>query len=269
MSGDSNVVYTYDGSFEGFLTCIYESFYNRENPVDIVPEYLCQPTLYVEKYIASQPQKAQRVYISIQEKISVQAQTMVRLGFLTCLPQKELCMLLYLRLGYKVGSKLTNMLGNARVSCLHGAVKSMQNEAHLLKGFIRFQEYSGVLVAVISPKNFVLPLLSQHFATRYPNESFLIYDDTNHMALVYQNNKTKIVEIEKLTLPPVDAQEANYAALWQQFYKTIAIQARNNPRCQRGHMPKRYWKNMTEMQTESRLSGRDTEKMIQAGGKTI
>ena len=158
MLSDGNVIYTYDGSFEGFLTCVHQSFYCRENPADIVPEQACQPTLFTVKYVAADAQKAQRVYDSIVDKISLQAQNTVRFAFLTCLPQKELYLLLYLRLGYKVGSKLTRMLGNEIVSTVNNAVKSMKNEAHLLKGFLRFQDYDGALVAVRSPKNFVLPL---------------------------------------------------------------------------------------------------------------
>ena len=40
--------------------------------------------------------------------------------------------------------------------------------------------------------------------------------------------------------------EIEYRRLWKQFYKTIAIEGRNNPRCRRTLMPQRYWGQMTE-----------------------
>ena len=47
-------------------------------------------------------------------------------------------------------------------------------------------------------------------------------------------------------------QELRYRVLWKRFYKTIAIAARENPRCRMTHCPKRYWENMLEMEDELR-----------------
>ncbi|MEG2653524.1 MAG: DUF4130 domain-containing protein, partial [Ruthenibacterium sp.] len=41
-------------------------------------------------------------------------------------------------------------------------------------------------------------------------------------------------------------------ALWQRFYQTISIAARENPKCRMTHMPKRYWENMLEVREELR-----------------
>ena len=46
---------------------------------------------------------------------------------------------------------------------------------------------------------------------------------------------------------PATAEELRYRVLWKRFYKTIAIAARENPRCRMTHCPKRYWENMLEM----------------------
>ena len=34
---------------------------------------------------------------------------------------------------------------------------------------------------------------------------------------------------------------------WKQFYETIGIRERENPRCRMSMMPKMYWSNMPEM----------------------
>jgi probable DNA metabolism protein len=157
------------------------------------------------------------------------------------------------------------MLTDDTVNTLFKAVKHLDNESHLLKGFVRFSIFSNVLVAEIEPKNYVLPLMTQHFCERYPEERFLIYDKTHGMALVYQPYQSAIIPIEDLELPEPDEQEQSYRELWQLFYDTIEIQGRHNPKCRMSHMPKRYWKYMTEFggpRKKSPLKLEDTTKFL-------
>ncbi|HWR45555.1 TIGR03915 family putative DNA repair protein [Sporomusa sp.] len=132
------------------------------------------------------------------------------------------------------------------VNTLFKAVNHLDRESHLLKGFLRFSIFNNVLVGEIEPKNYVLPLLVQHFCERYPEERFLIHDKTHGMGLVYQPYQSAVIPIGALELPEVDAQEQTFRELWQLFYDTIAIQGRHNPQCRMSHMPKRYWTYMTE-----------------------
>ncbi|MGE5422294.1 MAG: TIGR03915 family putative DNA repair protein, partial [Ignavibacteriales bacterium] len=129
---------------------------------------------------------------------------------------------------------------------LFKAVQHLQKESHLLKGFLRFSVYQDVLIGVIEPKNQVLPLLTQHFCDRYPEERFFIYDKTHGMALVYQPNQASIIAVENLMLFEPDEKEKYFRELWQLFYDAIEVEGRHNPRCRMSHMPKRYWKHMTE-----------------------
>lgn len=65
---------------------------------------------------------------------------------------------------------------------------------------------------------------------------------------MYQDKQQKIIPLENIEFPEADETELGYRKLWKQFYNTIAIEARYNPKCRMTHMPKRYWENMTEMQ---------------------
>ena len=78
----------------------------------------------------------------------------------------------------------------------------------------------------------------------------MIYDRTHHQALVWQGKKMQLIEVDRLTLPPLTEQEVQARILWRRFYHTIAIAPRENPRCRRTNMPKRYWNLLTEMQEE-------------------
>ena len=108
------------------------------------------------------------------------------------------------------------MLGKAETAAVRNMEKAVLNEAHLMREFLRFSDYHGALASVIEPKHYILPLIKGHFAERYPEEHFLIFDRT----------------------------------LWQEYYDAIAIKQRENPRCRMTHMPKRFWSCMTEFQTK-------------------
>lgn len=242
----SGLIYHYDGSFDGLLCCVFESYEKKEIPLDILLMDASQPQLFDGKAIPTDLQKANRVLASIPIKMGASALNFVRHAFLTCLDQKELYILLFLRLGYSHGPSVMNMLTNNVVNTLFKAVKHLDRESHLLKGFLRFSIFNNVLVGEIAPKNFVLPLLVQHFCERYPEERFLIHDKTHGMGLVYQPYKSAVIPIDALEMPEADEEEQAFRELWRLFYDTIAIQGRYNPECRMSHMPKRYWKYMTE-----------------------
>ena len=143
-----------------------------------------------------------------------------------------------------------HMLSDDVVNVLFKAVQQLGNEAHLLKEFIRFSVYDNVLAAQITPKNFVLPFLGQHFAERFPNEAFLIYDTTHSMALTYEKGNMQIRPVEHFSMPAPSEEEKRFRRMWKMFYETIAIKERYNPRCRMNMMPKRYWANMTEFAVE-------------------
>lgn len=249
MPDMTDLVYAFDGSFEGLMCCVFESYKQKEIPRAIRTPGQVQHLFEIVKWIETDAYKAKRVYNSIPMKVSPEAQELVRLGFLTCAPQKELLILNFLRLGFKQGSKVMTMLNNDTVCSLQKAVRRLTSESQKFKGFVRFSIYDEALVAVIEPKNFILPLLAEHFCDRFRNEEFMIYDKTHSIALIYQSQKAEFINVDELTLPKADKTEVEHRRLWQQFYKTIAIESRNNPRCRMTLMPKRYWRQMTEFDT--------------------
>jgi probable DNA metabolism protein len=250
MPDGSDIVYSYDGSFEGLLCCVFESLEKREVPAEILLKDAPQGVLFPVKNIITDIHKYDRVLSAVTDKISFSALDFARHAFLTCLPQKERYILLFLRLGFQYGASVMDMLTDEVVNTLFKAVKHLKRESHLLKGFIRFSVNSNVLTAEIEPKNYVLPLLSRHFCGRYPEEHFLIYDRTHGMALVYRPYQSKIIPIEDFLLSEPDPEEQAYREMWQLFYNSIEVEGRHNPKCRISHMPKRYWKYMTEFQNK-------------------
>lgn len=245
MSDWIQVTYAYDGSFTGFLSCVWESFARKEYPCHFLTPTEEQFSLYPVQFIESDEKKAKKIYAALRNRLSLESQQLVEHSFLTCLPQKEQHIYTFLHDSIQQG--LIQDLTDSRLLILSNAVRHLLGEVHLLKGFVRFSDYNTLLVGEISPKNRVLPLLREHFCARFPNEAFLLFDKNHKEALCYAEGLWKIIPLDELTLDAPDEIEEHYRTLWRKFYNTIAIESRYNPKLRMSHMPKRYWENMTEL----------------------
>lgn len=238
----------YDGSFAGFLSCVGESFHHKEYPFYFLPPGTEQISLYPIREVPTDQALAKEVYQALETQVSANFRRLMTYSFLTCLPQRERNMfdLIYLAFHRAIPQDLTD----DRILILTRAIRHLTHEADQYKGFLRFADYGGVLVGQITPKNRVLPLLRPHFCQRLSNEAFLIHDKTHKEGLFYAHRKWKLRPIENLDLAQPDQAEAQCQALWRQFYRTIAIPARENPKLRMTHLPKRFWSDMTEFQKE-------------------
>jgi probable DNA metabolism protein len=245
-----DVVFQYDGSFEGFLCCVFDSYVYKEFPIAFYSdEEAFVLSFYSVRTVQTLPENAQRVYRSIVSRSSAAAR-LLRHAFLTCMEDKEIHLYRLIVKLLRQGAAFLRDLSDETLYPVASAVRHLNGEAHLLKGFVRFSELGGVLGSEIEPKNRVLPLLRSHFCARYREDQFFIYDRTHKEALFYARGKAVIRPLEDFQMAPPDEREANYRLLWKRFYDTIAIKERENPRLRQTHMPKRYWNTMTEFQNE-------------------
>ena len=237
-------VFQYDGTFDGFLCCIYESYVHKELPI----AFCCDEeywSLYEVRYIVTDRQHAQRVQRSIV-KLSSDASDLLRRAFLTCMEEKELRLYAFVQKLYREGAAFMRNRSDPVYYPIAKALRHMNGELKKLRGFVRFSDYNGVLGGEIEPKNRVLPFLRRHFCDRYANESFFLYDRTHREVLLYSRGKSRIFPVDNLQLALPDEEEVHYRTLWKRFFDTVAIQERYNPRCQNTFLPKRYRNTMTE-----------------------
>lgn len=143
-----------------------------------------------------------------------------------------------------------------KIDCVNDVIKLEQyvrREAHKLKGFLRFKEMkNGFFYASFSSTNNVIGILANHFKSRLSGEYWVIKDEARNIYALY--NKSKVIylteeDIVKLNLD-FSSNELFFEDLWKTFFKTIAIKERKNLKCQRNFMPKKYWKNILEMEEE-------------------
>ncbi|MEY8389374.1 TIGR03915 family putative DNA repair protein [Oscillospiraceae bacterium 38-13] len=244
------VIYQYDGSLNGFLSCVFDSYANKEIPAGFHSGEETAYSLFDSRTVPTDPGRAARVLRKVSA-LSPDAALLLRRGFLTCLPEKELHLYRFLSKLLREGPGFLRNRSDETLYPVARAVQHLNGEVHLLKGFVRFSDLGGVLGGEIEPKNRVLPLLGGHFAARFHNERFFLYDRTHKEALFHVPGQTVLRPLESFQMAPPDETEARCRLLWKRFYDTIAIKERENPRLRMSNMPKRYWRTMTEFQDES------------------
>lgn len=246
MSDGTAVIYVYDGSFDGLMCCVGESLRRGERPEDIILPDELQETLFPTVVIGTDIGLSKKTTSLIRERIGARTLAFIKRVYLTRMERRETAILDFILKSFAQGKSLLGDMVSEQVLPMIKAVRHLNNEAELLKGFIRFSDMDGVLVSVIKPENQVLPLLARHFCDRFPDSRILIYDEGRGEVLLCGEGKSSIGYIDDFKLPRLSAEEKNYRALWQSFYETAAIKERYNPKCRSGHMPKRYWAYMTE-----------------------
>lgn len=240
--------YTYDGSFNGLLTSIYETYYRREIPREIVPAGDANPHLFIRQdYIPSDENKAAKVYDAIDSKISSGALRHTYYAYLSEHINAGIWIYEYLRLGWKLGSKVDLHLGDEKVHRVHRLSQKVRGERHRMMGLVRFQRYKeDTYYAAIEPDYNIIELLAPHFSGRLSDQNWIIHDVRRDIAVVYNQKEwisTSFTLEHKLEM---EHEELHYQKLWKQYYESIAIPSRINPKLQKRCMPERYWTHLVE-----------------------
>lgn len=147
-----------------------------------------------------------------------------------------------------------NLMGNLADSYVHRVfelARFSSNEIHYHLEVLRFFELeSGILYAPIEPKSNVLTFIMPHFADRLPLENFVIHDESRNLFAVHPAKKEWYLvtgeEGWELANGSFSKGEEKYSELFCQFFHSVAIKERKNPKLQRNHLPLRFRRYMTE-----------------------
>ena len=186
-------VYVYDGSFEGMLCCIYESFLRKEIPIAIESEVYGGRSCFTMKKIETDEKKSDYISHIVREIISLRASELIEHAFLSDLPDKEFHILYFIRLGLKYGEKVLEMRYQEDVESLFYAESKLLREAHAMSGLIKFYKEGGLLTAKISPKNNILPLLAAHLCRKMSGRDFAVYDSTHGTTFIHKDGTKNFV----------------------------------------------------------------------------
>lgn len=243
---DNITIFLCENSPEGILTAVYEAWASKKGHSHVKLKLNQMDTLELfADYVVVEPdvEKAEKVRRSIRQKISTYAWEMVYRAALSEREEKADDIYRFLVGGFYYGARVVNMLAEPVVMRMVEMNRSVGNEAHLTREFLRFDEREGgILFARIRTKNDVLTLVAPHFADRLSGENFLILDVGRRRAAIHPANQSWY--LTALTPEQADSllstKPDEYRDLWKTFFRAIAIEERKNPKLQRSMMPLHY-----------------------------
>lgn len=250
------IIYRFDGSFEGLLTCVFEAFEMKQFQVQVVMEDYFQPNVFDESiYIHTEVNKAKRVLIGVEKITSKNFCNELQTAYLSELPQVYQWIFNCLIEIFKTKTDQSTNYGNPLIINIAKSVKSVSRERHRMKAFIRFKKTNNSLFyAVIAPDYNVLPLVLKHFKNRYADQHWVIYDEKRKYGFYFDTQQLYPVTFLDLVAKQStslqnfknDEREDLFDELWKDYFESINIKERKNTKLHLQHVPKRYWKYLNE-----------------------
>lgn len=247
-------VLVYDKTFEGFLSAVFYVYEYKLMEVRICKE--APGTVMFGKiiHIETDEIKAKRVWAGLSKKLSHEGLQSIYHAYLADTLQEEDTMLAYIRHALSSPRNIEKDYSNFAVLRMQRVDRMVHRERHRMKAFIRFKlTKDNIFYDGIEPDFNVIPLIREHFEKRYADQQWIIYDLRRGFG-IYYNLKT--VETITITFSEesqgadsvlwMDQNEALYQTLWQQYFKSTNIASRKNMKLHIRHVPKRYWKHLTE-----------------------
>ncbi len=253
------IIYTYDNTFEGFLTCIFECYNRKSFPVDICSRAGAQKYLFAEKLdVQSDEKKAERVWKGVQNKLTGKNKQLPFYAFLSEEPGIEMKIYRFLRRLFSAHFNIETDFGDSDVLYLTQTSQKVKKEAMRMLQFVRFQRTKeGMYFCGIEPRYDVIPMVVDHFQKRFADQKWLLYDLRRNYGVLYGKQKVEEVVITNQQFNRLNGQlkenileegEDFYQKLWKSYFTHINIQERKNLKLQRQHMPRRFWKYLPEKQ---------------------
>jgi len=252
------MIYVIDGSLESLLCAVFEWFERKPGNIILKTTTLYQPDAFTSVlHIHNDQKKADRVWKGLQMKLDKGWIRRFYCTFLSEQPEAYLNLFEFACYIFSNPSGAEANYGNSYVLSVAQIARKVEREKHRMEAFIRFQHTAdGIFYCGIDPDFNVLPLLLTHFKNRYADQEWIIYDLKRQYGLYYNLEKVEEIQIDfepqgSPAHPPkstVSEKEALYALLWKDYFKSTNIVARKNTKLHVRHVPKRYWKYLTEKQ---------------------
>lgn len=245
----------YDGSFDGLLTAIFEVFEYRYQNFEIVSRTnFHQENMFAEIHeVITQNEKSERVLKKLEERVGKSGISHLLKVYFS--EDGHLERLIFSAIRQSIENPDQNILQNYAddaILDISKLVKSVNRERHRMTAFVRFEKMKdGVYFAKINPDYNVLPLIRKHFKDRYQDQKWMIFDLKRNYGIFYDLETCDFFyPKENFGFKDIEEQfheeESFYQRLWQRYFTKTNIVERKNMKLHLQHVPKRYWKYLTE-----------------------
>ena len=257
--------YSFDNTLDGLLTAVFEAFALHEQPEMLLSEGDPVPLFCDRLYaVPTDTEKAGRVWKGLEKRLPKNVVRMLAVSFLSEMRELNNPLFQYICKVFRQpeGTEgIERNFADPDILAVTNIARKVNHEQHRMKQFIRFQKAKdGTYLAVISPDHNVLPLVIDHFADRFNDQPWLIYDAKRHYGFYYdgtgepvritfedESSVTFNLANGRLSDEVLSDDDQLLQDLWRTYFKAICIRERLNPRKQLQDMPRRYRKYLTEL----------------------
>ncbi|MDR0430937.1 MAG: TIGR03915 family putative DNA repair protein [Tannerellaceae bacterium] len=249
-------VFRYDKTFEGLLTAVFDAYSRKTFPDTLLSEAEPAPMFMEQEYrVVTETGKSTRVWMALNKKLSREVCGMLMHVWLSELPKSDELLLRYMRKVFdSPHSVTTNFTDDDVVQVEKIARKVSRERMHLIQ-FVRFiKAADDIFFAPVSPIYNALPLTLHYFTDRFADQKWLIYDIRRRYGYFYDLNTAEEVTLNddthllggKLDEKLMAQDEKLFQDMWKTYFQALTIKERLNPKLQRQHMPRRFWKFLPE-----------------------
>ncbi|MDL2247481.1 TIGR03915 family putative DNA repair protein [Bacteroides sp. OttesenSCG-928-J23] len=252
-------IFVYDKTFEGLLTVVFDAYFRKSFPDMLLGHGEPFPLFYDDEFtVITDEAKAARVWKGLEKRLSDTALSLIARCWLSELPQVDIQLFRYMRKAIDSPQSMELNFNDPDVLELTKIWRKVNYEAMRVVQFTRFQKaVDGTYFAAFEPEYNVFSLCIHHFADRFADQRWLIYDIKRQYGYYYDLQKVEEVTFDTpeahLVTGMLDeslmaTDEKLFQKMWKTYFKAIAIKERINPRLHKQHIPVRYWKYLTEKQ---------------------
>ncbi|WP_439697221.1 TIGR03915 family putative DNA repair protein [Mucilaginibacter sp. AW1-7] len=245
----------YDGTFEGLLTAVFEIYDRKLFHVKLIKGEWRTSAMFEEVLqVTTDGHRANRVLMGLRKKLSAAGIQRLYIAHMAEMENEESAIVGFIRYVFDTDVNVEEDYGNKYVMRLSEILKMVRREKHRMEAFIRFQKLKDeTYYAAIEPDFNVLPLIIRHFKNRYTDQKWIIYDIKRRYGIHYDLHDTQYItldfsEVNKSAdvISAFTEDEKIYQQLWKSYFTSVNIVARKNTRLHLRHIPKRYWRHLTE-----------------------
>ena len=252
------IIFHYDKTFEGLLTAVFDAYSRKTFPDKLMGPDDIEPLFVNESFsVITDDEKSGRVWKSLEKKLAKITLNMISYVWLSELEGSDELIFRYIRKTFDSNVSIEMNFADDDVLQLRNIAQKVNREKHRLIEFVRFQKTAdGIFFAPVAPDHNALPLTLSHFTDRFADQKWIIYDTKRNYGYFYDQKKVTEMTLDNTDLFPdgkidetlMDKDEQMFQKMWKAYFKSMTIKERINLKLHRQHLPKRYWKYLTEKQ---------------------
>ena len=252
------IIFHYDKTFEGLLTAVFDAYNRKIFPDKLLEEDELEPLFVDESYtVLTQTDKASRVWKALEKKLQRTTRNMLTHVWLSELPASDELIFRYIRKTFDSKQSIEINFADDDVLQMRNLAQKVDREKCRMIEYVRFQKAADdIFFAPVSPDHNCLPLILEHFKDRFADQKWIIYDVKRNYGFYYDLKTVTEMTLDSTNLFPegkldeelMAKDEKLFQELWKGYFKSMTIKERINLKLQRQHLPKRYWKYLTEKQ---------------------